>query len=102
MLIPKSICLEFPWVPWLRLGHCHCRGSGYCCGAGSIPGPGTFTCSGGGQKPNKQKSTCLPSHMGSNPLTLLNMPPVLLSNSKAAGPGTYINFSVFVQYLVAA
>ena len=33
---------------------CHCRGLDYCCGWGSIPGPGTFTCCKRSQK-NKTK-----------------------------------------------
>lgn len=30
--------------------HCHCSGLGSCCVASSIPGPGTSTCQGHGQK----------------------------------------------------
>ena len=30
--------------------HCHCCGSDYACGLISVPGPGTFTCYGHGQK----------------------------------------------------
>ena len=37
-------------VPWwfskLKLQHYHCYGSGYCCGTGSITGPGISACHG--------------------------------------------------------
>ena len=39
----------------LRILHCHCSSSGRCCGAGSIPGPGTFACHEHGQKKKKKK-----------------------------------------------
>ena len=53
----------FLWLSRLRIQHCRCRGSGGCCGVGSIPGPGTSTCSGRGQKkwpwaPPQGKSKC--------------------------------------------
>ena len=36
---------EVPWwLSGLRIWHCHCSGSGYCCDAGLIPGPRTFAC----------------------------------------------------------
>ena len=34
----------------LRIQHCHCCGSGYSCGVGLIPGPGTSVCCGRGQQ----------------------------------------------------
>ena len=37
------------WLRGLRIWHCHCSGSGCCCGAGLIPGQGPSTCRGGGQ-----------------------------------------------------
>lgn len=41
------------WLSGLRIRHCHCSGSGCCCGVDLIPGPGTFICCGRGQTPNK-------------------------------------------------
>ena len=38
------------WRSGLRIQHCDCSNSGYCCGSGSIPGPGSFTCHGHGCK----------------------------------------------------
>ena len=38
------------WLNGLRIQHCHCCGSGYSCGMGSIPGPGTSK-----RKVNKRK-----------------------------------------------
>ena len=38
------------WLSGLRIQHCQYRGSGHCCGSGSIPGPGTPGCCGCGQK----------------------------------------------------
>ena len=53
---------SYPAIPWwhsgLRIWHCHC------CGAGLIPGPGTSTCHGLGQKQTKKKSL---SHSKSGP-----------------------------------
>ena len=40
----RSLLTQRAYASRLRVWHCHC------CGAGSIPGPGTFTCCGGGQK----------------------------------------------------
>ena len=34
----------------LMIWHCHCSGLGHCHGAGSVPGPGTFTYHGRGHK----------------------------------------------------
>ena len=43
--------MEVPlWHSGLSTWHCHCRRSGCCCGTGSVPGPGTSTCCGYGQK----------------------------------------------------
>ena len=42
------------WLSGLRTQHSHCSGSGGCCGAGSVPGLGTSTYCGHGQKNNKQ------------------------------------------------
>ena len=39
----------------LRIWHCHCSSLGHCCGAGSVPGPGTSTCHRWGQK-KKERS----------------------------------------------
>ena len=37
--------LELPsWLSGLRIQHSHCCGSGYSCGSGSIPSPGTSAC----------------------------------------------------------
>ena len=38
------------WCSELRIQCCHFSGSHHCCGAGWIPGPGTSTCRGHGQK----------------------------------------------------
>ena len=38
------------WHSQLRIWHCHCSGSGHCCGMGLILGPGTSACHGCGQK----------------------------------------------------
>ena len=40
----------------LRIWYCHCRGSGCCCGAGSVPGPGTSICHGCSLSPSKEKA----------------------------------------------
>ena len=37
-------------APWVKYWCCHCCGSGYSCGVGSIPGPGTSAYHGHGQK----------------------------------------------------
>jgi len=42
------------WLRALRTWHCHCSGSGCCCGVGSIPHPGTSTCCRGSQKQTKK------------------------------------------------
>ena len=42
------------WCSGLRIW-CHSCGSGYCSGAGLIPGPGTSSCRGCGQKKKKKK-----------------------------------------------
>ena len=41
------------WLSRSRIRHCPCSGSGRCCGAGSIPGPGTSTSCGMAQKKRK-------------------------------------------------
>ena len=38
----------------LRTLHCHCSGSGRCCGSGLIPGLGTSTCCGCSKKKKKK------------------------------------------------
>ena len=43
------------WHSWLRILCCHCRGSGCCCGVGSVPDPGPYTCHGHRPKKKKQK-----------------------------------------------
>ena len=47
-------------VSGLRIWHCHCCGSGYNCGTGSIPGPGTSTCYGCAKEKKKEllKEAC--------------------------------------------
>ena len=51
-----SLIHRYPYtgVPWwhqgLRIQHFHCSSSGHCCGVELIPGPGTSTCRGCGQK----------------------------------------------------
>ena len=42
------------WLGGLKIWCCHSCGSGYSCGIGSIPGPGTSACSRQGQKKQKQ------------------------------------------------
>lgn len=50
-----AISLTFPlWNSWLRISHCHCSGSGLCCGAGSVPDSGTSACWGHGHKKKKK------------------------------------------------
>ena len=53
----SALIKEALGVPWwlgaLRIRHCHCCGSGYCCGTGSVPGPRTSTC----QRPSLARST---------------------------------------------
>ena len=44
------------WCSGLRIGHCHCSGSGLCCGSGLIPGPGTSTCPGRHRQKKKKRS----------------------------------------------
>ena len=43
------------WLSRLRIQCCQSSGLGCCCGAGSIPGLGTSTCPGCGQKKKKKK-----------------------------------------------
>ena len=43
------------WRSGLRIWCCHCSGESLCYGEGSIPGPGTSTCPGCGQK---KRSNC--------------------------------------------
>ena len=45
------------WHSWLRICHCRFSGSGHCCSTGSIPGPGTSTCGGRGQKESLKRAT---------------------------------------------
>ena len=40
----------FLWHTGLRIWHCHCSSSGYCCGVGLIPSLGTSICCKCGQK----------------------------------------------------
>ena len=55
-----AISLTFPlWNSWLRISHCHCSGSGLCCGAGSVPDSGTSACWGHGHKKKKKKKNLL-------------------------------------------
>ena len=41
------------WLSRLRIWHCHCYGSGCCCGTGSIPDPGSLVFLGHSQKKKK-------------------------------------------------
>ena len=56
LLVETISGLKYPdmgvlwWLSGLRIQRCHCCGSGYSCGTGSIPGPGTYTCLRHGQK----------------------------------------------------
>ena len=47
------------WRSELRIQRCHCSGLGHCCGSGSVPGPGAFTCHRHGQNKNKNKTRWL-------------------------------------------
>ena len=52
--LQKELFFRFPWkLSRLRIWHGHGCGSGHCYGMGLIPGPGTSTCQGCGQKINK-------------------------------------------------
>ena len=46
------------WHSGLRIWHYHCSGLGCCCGADSVPGLGSFTCCGRGQKNKKIYKPC--------------------------------------------
>ena len=43
------------WHSGIWIQHCHCYGSSYSCGVGSIPGPGTSTCHECSQKKKERK-----------------------------------------------
>ena len=43
------------WGSGLRTWHCHCSGSGLCCGTGSTPGPETSMCLSAAPKKEKRK-----------------------------------------------
>ena len=43
------------WHRSLRIQHCHCNGSGHCCGMGLIPGLGTSICHGQAKKKKKER-----------------------------------------------
>ena len=43
------------WLSGLRIWCCHCCGWGHCCGLDLIPGMGTSTCHGCGQKGKRKK-----------------------------------------------
>ena len=43
------------WLSRLRTWHCHCSGSGYCCGVDSIPSQGTYAYCGHALPPKKMK-----------------------------------------------
>ena len=43
------------WLSRLKIQHCHCCDSGYCCGVGSVPGPRTSAYCGYSQKEEKKK-----------------------------------------------
>lgn len=53
----KYALQELPVALWLRIWRHHCYGSGYGCGEGSIPGPGSYACCGQSQK-EKKKCVC--------------------------------------------
>lgn len=60
-----AISLTFPlWNSWLRISHCHCSGSGLCCGAGSVPDSGTSACWGHGHKKKKKNLLFNQKEMG--------------------------------------
>ena len=62
------------WFSRLRIRHCYCSCLGHCCGASSIPGPGTFMCHGCGQKKKKKKKRCCdPRNWIHKPLTGHNL-----------------------------
>ena len=42
------------WHRKFRIQHCHCSGSGHCCGMGSVPGPGISACCRCSQKGKKR------------------------------------------------
>ena len=46
----RVCCGVLWWLRRIRIPCCHCYGSGHCCGAGLILGPGPFTCHKCGQK----------------------------------------------------
>lgn len=50
--ITKGECSLVAWQ--VRTQHCHCCCLDYCCGSGSIPGPGTSRCCGHCQKKKKK------------------------------------------------
>ena len=65
LLFSKSVFLrnEVSWcLSGLRICHCHCYGSGYICGVGSIPNPGTSMCHGHRKKKKKKGITYLRGH----------------------------------------
>ena len=45
----------FLWLSALRISHCHCSHSGFCCGTGLIPGPGMSTFLGMAKKIKKNE-----------------------------------------------
>jgi len=52
----KKVIIGGPWwLSRLRIQHCHCHGSGYFCGLGSVPGPETSICHGHSKKKKKKK-----------------------------------------------
>ena len=51
----KSKCRGILLYSGLSIWHCHCSGSGYCCGAGSNSGPGNSACCGHRLKERKGK-----------------------------------------------
>ena len=98
-------CVKCIGVPWwlsaLRIWHCHCCGSGYSCGAGSIPGPGTFTCCGNGKKRikyiNKRNNYVI--RILQRTLPSCNLARVANPNSSISKQKPYI--SVFSSSLIA-
>ena len=50
----------FLWLSRFRISRYHCSSSDPCCGMGLIPGPGTSTCYGRGQKKKKKRQEKIP------------------------------------------
>ena len=62
------------WPSGLGIQHCHCYGWGHCHGIGSVPGLGTSTCCGHGQK--NQNTTKHQVFLPSTSFPSLNLQPL--------------------------